>query len=164
MSIGAPYASGIQRSTMSDGVRNEHQTGKPLLQHELRVARAAVDDVAQHAARGERLRREFAHQCDLVVVRLADDHVARRRLGEQRAPAEQRFVACLRAVDMARYRPCRPSQLPRRVERLDRRRQHDVVAAHAAQHVVDGTRIAGLQAFGQRRHRRTVIVASTTHR
>ena len=28
MSTGVPYASGIQRATMSDGVRNEHQTGK----------------------------------------------------------------------------------------------------------------------------------------
>jgi hypothetical protein len=79
--------------------RAEHR--EALLQHQVGVARAAVDDVAEHAARGQRLRRQLAHQRDFVVVRLAHDDVAGGRLRQQRAPAEQALVACLGPVDVA---------------------------------------------------------------
>ena len=56
MVTGSPKRSGTQRATMSAGVRNGQNTGKPCVDHELGVARAAVDDEAEHAARLQRLR------------------------------------------------------------------------------------------------------------
>ncbi len=96
------FAVAIRNPSLDDIGRREERAehGKALREHEIGIARAAIHDVAEHAACGERLRGKFAHQRDLVVVRLADDDVTGRGLRQQRAPAEQALVARLRPVDM----------------------------------------------------------------
>jgi hypothetical protein len=76
----------------------------------------ANNDILKILGRGEMPRWfQLAHQGDLVIVRLADHHVPGRRVGEQRAPAEQRLVAAPRAIEVAGHRPDRAGQLQRRV-------------------------------------------------
>ena len=69
-------------------------------------------------------------------------------------------MARLRAVDVARHRPHRARELRARRDRLDRRRQHDVLVPHHPQHVVHGAGVALREALGQRGHRRSSMVRS----
>ena len=121
-----------------------------MLEHEIRVARAAIHDIAEHAARLQRLRGEFAHERDLVVVRLANDYVSARRLRQQRAPSEQAFMARLRAVDMTRDRPYAPGKSRPRSDRLDGGWQGDPFVSHHAEDIMDRSRITVRKPRGER--------------
>ena len=80
----APYAVFIHATSRDDKLWPEAHW-KALLEHEIRVARAAVHDVTQHATCLQRLCGQLAHQRDFVIVRLTDHHVTRWRLREERA-------------------------------------------------------------------------------
>ena len=102
--------------------RAEHR--EALSENKLGIARAAVDDVAQNAARLKRLRRELAHERDLMIVRLAHDHMTGRCLGQHRAPREERLIARASAIDVAGDSPRRSGKARSRRDRLDLGRQH----------------------------------------
>src|SRR3546814_5786179 len=74
-----PYATRFRSARDDVGRREEAAPDRKadLLDHG-DVTAAAVDDIAAHPLELQGGRRQFAHQRDLVVVRLADHHLARR--------------------------------------------------------------------------------------
>ena len=139
--------------------RAEHR--KALLEHEVGVARAAVDDVAQHAARlraSARTARPSARPRDCCGWQTTTWPAG--AFGEQRAPAEQRLVARLRAVDVAGDRPHRTGEPRAGRDRLDRRAAARCCRApsSAARRARRRCSSAARRSVRVMRHRRQVIV------